>query len=215
MAGEMAGWRRERRQLPEHLIAAAAANPGGSVAEIDGSVVSDPNGYVPAEAIIGCYLVGPDGRATGEYVRNPSFGPVLDDFSRLDSPDRWLGWLPEPAGQAVRAQLQDMLAGQVPGSVLNWVKVVDEPAFLTVGVRTDSDPGVLTVRRAAIAVPFALGVRKPDGPPDILTGVLTWAAVGLERPGARQDRVWLDFGMTRERAEQLLQQRVHEVSGNG
>lgn len=214
MAREMAGWRRERRRLPEHLIAAAAANPGGSVAEIDGSVVSDPDGYVPAEAIIGCFVIGPDGRATGEYVHNPSFGPVRDDFARLESPDRWLGWLPEPAGQAIRAELQDMLAGQVPGSVLDWVKVVDEPAFLTVGVRTGSDRGVLTVRRAAIAVPFALSVRKPAGRPNILTGVLTWAAIGLDSPGARQDRVWIDFGMTRERAEQLLQQRVHEVSEN-
>jgi len=212
MAGEMAGWRRERRQLPEHLIAEAAVNLGGSVAEIDGSVVSDPDGYVPAEAIIGCYLVGPDGRATGEYVHNPRFGPVRDDWARLESPDRWLGWLPEPAGQAVRAQLQDMLAGQVPGSVLEWVKVIDEPAFLTVGVRSASDPGVLTVRRAAVAVPFALGVRKPATRPDILTGVLTWAAAGLDVPGTRRDRAWLDFGMTRERAEELLQQRIHEVS---
>ena len=87
----MAGWRRERRQLPEHLIAEAAANPGGSVAEIDGSVVSDPDGYVPAEAIIGCYLVGPGGRATGEYVHNPSFGPVRDD---------WPGWNRRIAGWA-------------------------------------------------------------------------------------------------------------------
>jgi hypothetical protein len=213
MAGEMAGWRRERRQLPGHLIEEAAANPGGSVAEIDGSVVSDPDGYVPAEAIIGCYLVAPDGRATGEYVHNPGFGHVRDDFARLESPDRWLGWLPEPAGQAVRAQLQDMLAAQVPGSVLDWVKVIDEPAFLTVGVRSASDPGLLTVRRAAVAVPFALGVRKPARRPDILTGVLSWAAAGLDMPGTRRDRVWLDFGMTRERAEELLQQRVHEVPG--
>jgi hypothetical protein len=92
----MAGWRRERRRLPEHLIAAAAANPGGSVAEIDRSVVSDPDGYVPAEVIIGFYLIGPDGRATGEFVHNLSFGPVRDDFARLESPDRWL---PEPAGR--------------------------------------------------------------------------------------------------------------------
>jgi hypothetical protein len=163
---------------------------------------------------MGAYVVGPDGRATGEYVHNPNFGPVRDDFARLESPDRWLGWLPGPAGRAVRAQLQDLLAGQVPGSVVDWVKVTDEPAFLTVGVKADNDPGVLTVRRAAVAVPFALGVRKPPGRPEILTGVLTWAAVGLDRPRARQDRVWLDFAMTRERAEQLLQQRVHEASGN-
>src|SRR5260370_1251691 len=116
----MAGWRRERRRLPEHLVGEAAANPGGSVAEIGGTGVSDPDGYVPAEAIIGCYLVGADGGDTGEYVHNPKFGPVQDDWARLASPDRWLGWLPEPAGQAIRVQLQAMLAGQVPGSVVDW-----------------------------------------------------------------------------------------------
>lgn len=50
--------------------------------------------------------------------------PVRDDWARLESPDHWLGWLPEPAGQAIRAQLPNKLAGQVPGSVLEWVKVI-------------------------------------------------------------------------------------------
>jgi hypothetical protein len=76
---------RERRKLPDQLVSEAAAHPGGSVAEIDGSIVSDPNGYVPAEAIIGCFLVGADGRATGEYARNPGHGPVRDDFTRLEA----------------------------------------------------------------------------------------------------------------------------------
>ncbi len=211
MAGELPDWRRERRQLPAHLIAEAAANPGGSVAEIDGSLVSDPDGYVPFEAIIGIFPVGPDGRATGEYLRNPRHGAVRDDFTRLESPDHWLGWLPGAPGSAVRAQLEDILAGQVPGSVVDWVKVVDEPAFLTTGVRPHGDPEQLTVRRAALAVPFTLGVRPPAGRPEIITGVITWAAVGLDIPGSRRDRVWLDFGMSRERAEELLQQRVYEA----
>jgi len=60
-------------------------------------------------------------------------------------------------------------------------------------------------------VPFALGVRPPAGPLEILTGVLTWAAAGLDIPGSRRDRVWLDFGMPRTQAEELLQQRIHEV----
>ena len=50
MSGELPDWRRERRQLPAHLMGEAAANPGGSVAEIDGNVVTDPHGYAPPEA---------------------------------------------------------------------------------------------------------------------------------------------------------------------
>lgn len=204
-------WPREKRQLPPGLTAAAAANPGGSVAEIDGSVVSNPDGYVPPEAIIGAFLVGPDGRATGDYVRNPGHGPVRDDFTKLESPDHWLGWLPDTPGRSVRAALEEILAEQVAGAVVEWVKIVDEPVFLTVGVRSSSDPGRLIVRRAAIAVVFALGVRAPERRLEILTGVFSWAAVGLDRPGGRRDRTWLDLGMSREHAEELLRHRVHEV----
>lgn len=34
-------------------------------------MVSNPDGYVPAEAILGGFAVGPDGQPTGEYARNP------------------------------------------------------------------------------------------------------------------------------------------------
>ncbi len=131
----MPDWPNERKQLPAHLAAEAAANPGGSIAEIDGTIVTNPDGYVPPEAIIGCYVVGPDGRATGEYVRNPGYGPVRDDFTRLEQPDQWLGWLPDTPARAIRSELHDLLASQVTGSVLDWVKITDEPAFLTIGVR--------------------------------------------------------------------------------
>ena len=87
-----------------------------------------------------------------------------------------------------------------------------DPAFLTTGVRSAEDPEHITVRRAAVAVPFALGVRQPAGRPEILTGVLSWAAAGLDVPGSRRDRVWLDFGMSRERAEELLRQRILNVT---
>jgi hypothetical protein len=163
MAGELPDWRHERRRLPAHLMAEAAANPGGSVAEIDGVMVTDPDGYVPLEAIIGFYVIGPDGRATGEYLRNPSYGAVRDDFARLESPGRWLGWLPGEPGAAIRAQLEELLARQVAGSVVEWVKVIDEPAFLATAVRPPAGPGQQIVRRAAVAVPFAPGVRPPAG----------------------------------------------------
>jgi hypothetical protein len=207
----MPDWPREKRQLPSGLTAAAAANPGGSVAEIDGSEVRDPDGYVPPEAIIGFYLVGPDGRATGDYVRNPGHGPVRDDFTKLESPDQWLGWLPDTPGRSVRTALEEILAEQVAGTVVEWVKVVEEPVFLIVGVRSSSAPNQLMVRRAAIAVVFALGVRAPGRKLEILTGAFSWAAVGLDQSDGRRDRTWLDLGMSRARAEELLQHRVHQV----
>jgi hypothetical protein len=181
------------------------------VAEIDGSMVSDPNGYVPAEAIIGCFLVGADGRATGEYARNPGYGPVRDDFTSLETPDHWLGWLPDTPARSVRGQLQELLAGQVEGSLLEWVKIIDDPVFLTVGVRPPTDPQHLIVRRAALAVVFALGARPPQRKLAILTGAFSWAAVGLDEPGRRRDRTWLDLNMSRERAEEQLKHRVYQV----
>jgi hypothetical protein len=213
--GKSFDWPRERRQLPASLAAEAAANPGGSVAEIDGSMVSDPDGYVPVEAIVGIFSVGADGRATGDYFRNPGHGPVRDDVTRLEEPDHWLGWLPDAPGRAVSAQLAATLAGQVEGAALEWLKVVDEPAFLTVGVRSPADPGRLIIRRAALALVLAFGVRSPSRGLEILTSVFSWAAVGLDQPGSRRDRTWLDFGMSRERAEELLKVRLYQVGEAG
>jgi hypothetical protein len=204
-------WRRERRNVPAHLLAEAAAYPGGYVYEIDNEIVTNADGYVPAEAIIGAYEVGPDGRPTGEYLHNPQHGPVHDDFSKLTSPDHWLGWLPGDPDVAVREQLEQMFADQVAGSVLAWVKVIDEPGFLTSVARPDPDSDRLFVRRAAMAVPFGLGVSPPGKRLEILSGVFTWVASGLGPGEARRDRVWLDFGMSREQATELLKQRIFEV----
>ncbi len=211
MTDQMPRWPIEQRTMPPHLAAQAAANPGGWVYEIDGSVVSNPDGYVPAEAIIGGFVVGPDGRPTGDYARNPGHGPVRDDFTRLEASDPWLGWLPDTPAHSVRGRLQAMLAGQVAGSVLDWLKIIDEPVFLTTGVRSPADPKTLIVRRAALAVVFALSVRAPQRKPEILTGALTWAAVGLDDPQLRRDRAWLDVNIAREQAEDLLKHRIYEV----
>jgi hypothetical protein len=204
-------WVRERRELPPQLVAEAAANPGGSVAEIDPALIADPDGYVPPEAIVGVYPVGPDGRATGEFVRNPRYGTVRDDFGALESPDHWLGWLPAEPSSAVRQSIENILTGQVPGSVVEWIKIVAEPAFLTGGTRLPDDPSSVVVSRAGLAAPFAVGVLPPGGRREILTGVFSWVAVGLDEPGARLDRIWFDLGMTRDHAERLLRERVYDV----
>lgn len=89
--------------------------------------------------------------------------------------------------------------------------VVEEPVLLTVGVRSSSDPDWLIVRRAAMAVIFALGVRATGRKLDILTGAFSWAVAGLDRSGGRRDQTWLDLGMSRARAEEQLRQRTHQV----
>lgn len=210
MSGINLQWPRERRELPAALRPEAAAHPGGSVAEIDGSQISDPNGYVPAEAIIGVWPVGSDGQATGEFLRNPAHGPVRDDFARLEAPEHWLGWLPDSPAAAVRASIEDAITDQVPGSAVPWIKVVADPVFLTGGVRLPDDPDRITVRRAGLAVPFALAAVPPGERITVLTGVFTWVAAGLDVEGNRRDRVWFDLGMTREQAEDLLNRRIFE-----
>jgi hypothetical protein len=99
----------------------------------------------------------------------------------------------------------------VPGSVLEWVKIIDEPAFLTTGVRSPTDAETLIVRRAALAVVFALCVRTPEGKAEILTGAFTWAAVRLDDPRLRRDRTWFDVNIDRAQAEELLKRRVYEI----
>jgi hypothetical protein len=206
-------WPLERRDVPPGLAAEAAANPGGVVAAIDRSLIGDPDRYVPPEAIVGVYLVGPDGVPTGEFRRNPGYGTVRDDFTPLESPDHWLGWLPDQPSTSVRDSIAEIIDEQVPGSVLEWVKIVEEPVFLTGGRRLPDDPDNVLVTRAALAAPFALAVQPPAGSREVLTGVFSWVATGLDPAGQRRDRVWFDLGMTREQAGDLLQQRIYQVGG--
>ena len=203
------GHNAERRPLPPQLRAEAAANPGGSVAEIDGRQVSDPNGYVPAEAIIGAWTVDADGQATGWYLRNPNHGTVRDDFSKLTSPDHWLGWLPADPASAVRTQLATALTDQVAGSELQWVKVTEEATFLTGDLPDADDPTKVTVVRAGLAVPFALAVRTTPTQQEILTGSFSWAATGLHQPGHRRDRTWFDVGASSQDAAKMLESRLY------
>lgn len=214
MAEYPTNWQNERRAVPRELAAEAAANPGGTVAEIDGSLISDPNGYVPREAIVGVYVVGPDGVPTGDYLRNPDHGPVQDDFEQLTSSDHWLDWVPGDPSTAVRAEAEAMLSAQAAGARVEWMKIIDEPVFLTSGVKDPNDPSLLTIRRAALAVPFALSVRKSTGHQEILTGALSWVAAGLDQPGRRHDRTWLDLGATRAEAAESLQVRIFEVDAS-
>jgi hypothetical protein len=107
-----------------------------------------------------------------------------------------------------------MLAEQVEGTTGGWMQVIQEPVFLTGGRRDPDDPDMIVVTRAALAVPLAFSAVPPVGETEILTGVLSWAAAGLDLEDGRTDAAWLDLGMGRAQAETLLQQRVYEVGSD-
>ncbi|MER5349411.1 hypothetical protein ABT093_03625 [Kitasatospora sp. NPDC002551] len=201
---------RVRQSPPPELVAEAAANPGGSVAAIDPEYIGDPNGYVPAEAIQGAWVVGPDGKLTGEFRENPNYGPPKDDFAELTGSDHWLDWLGEPA-RAIRDSIAHCLSDQVQGAELEWVKILDEPRYLTGGRRSPGHEDRIIVTRAGLAVSFALSVTAPGHKREILTGVFTWVAARLDQPDGRKDQVWLDLWSDLDRAEAELRERIYLV----
>ena len=214
MLDGLGSWRRVVRTLPadDGLIREAAANPGGSVAVIDSAMVGgNADGYVPGEAIHGCWIVGPDGILTGEYAENPNHGTPTDDFTKLTEMNHFWHWLPDEPATAVRASVANVLTEQVSGAVLEWFKVTGTPETITGGRRIPGDENHITVVRAGVAVPFALSVRSPFGRREVLWGVHTWVVSGLDKPGQRKDRVWFDLRATVEWAKEQLARRVYEV----
>ncbi|MFE2583194.1 hypothetical protein [Streptomyces sp. NPDC059378] len=203
-----------RRGIPKEpaLLAAAAENPGGRVAEIDARYLDDPNGYVPPEAIRGAWLVDSNGKLTGEYEENPRHGVPQDDFSKLTDPDHWLGWLGDDPAAAVRMGIEESLRAQVADAVVEWVKILETPRFLT-GMRrhSEDDDQIMLVTRAALAAPFALSVRAAQHGRSILLGVFSWAAVNLAPPGVRRDRRWFDLGAGLDWAGERLEERIYEI----
>ncbi|NUT06391.1 MAG: hypothetical protein HOV76_23205 [Hamadaea sp.] len=196
-----------QRTPPEELIAEAAQNPGGYVYEIDGELISDPDGYIPPEAIRGAWEVGPDGVLTGEYAPNEKHGPPQDDFAYLTEADHWLDWLGDDPASAVRDSVLEVLREQVPEASLRWMKIVAEPRFLTAGRPAPDDPDKLLVTRAALAVSFALGVDSPGERYEILWGVFSAAVVGLDQPVGRS-RIWFDLWTDLDEVEEQLPDRI-------
>ncbi|MCX4672459.1 hypothetical protein OG453_38395 [Streptomyces sp. NBC_01381] len=209
------GSRSRRKGIPSEpaLLAAAAENPGGSVAEIDPAYIDDANGYVPPEAIRGAWLVDGSGKLTGEYQENPRHGVPQDDFSKLTDPDHWLGRLGDDPATAVRKGIEDSLRAQVADAVIEWAKILETPRFLTGGRQHSENEQTMVVTRAALAAPFALSVRTTQHGRSILLGVFSWAAVNLATPEARKDRHWFDLGVGLDWASEQLQGRIYEVDG--
>ncbi|GLW70830.1 hypothetical protein Kpho02_31290 [Kitasatospora phosalacinea] len=141
----------------------------------------------------------------------PQHGPPADDFSRLADPDQWMGWLGDDPARAVRDSLTDCLAQQAPGAVVEWVEVTDRTSNRMSARRDPDDEEMVVITRIGLLVPFALAVTAPGRARETLTGILTWVAAGLDRPGARKDQVWMDLRATMPWAEDELEKRMFLV----
>jgi hypothetical protein len=104
----------------------------GQLAAIDAILIGwDPNGYVPTEAIRGYWLIGPDGKLTGEFAENPRHGMPTDSFSKLTELDHFWDWLPDEPAIAIRESGANLLGEQTEGATLEWMKVTDTPEMAT------------------------------------------------------------------------------------
>ncbi|MFF7645231.1 hypothetical protein ACFZCX_34045 [Streptomyces canus] len=99
------------------------------------------------------------GTLTGEYQENPRHGVPQDDFGKLTDPDHWLGWLGDDLAAAVRQGIEDSLRSQAADAVVEWVKILEAPRFLTGGRRHSEDEQLMVVTRAALAAPCSPGRR--------------------------------------------------------
>ncbi|MGV9411584.1 hypothetical protein ACWDOP_16860 [Nocardia sp. NPDC003693] len=194
------------------LVAAALENPSGVVAAIDREYVDDPDGYVPAEAVKGCWLVDENGALTGEFEENPNHGAPADDFARLASDDTFIGRLGFDPEEMIREQITAMLVEQVPGTIVEWIKVTDDPRQLTAGIHGAENR--FTVTRVGIAIPVAFAAVSPSARREILWGVLTYAQTGMNDPATNRRRMWLDLRETLDWAEEQLQPRLFEEPGS-
>ncbi len=132
---------------------------------------------------------------------------ITDDFSVLLEADHYLDWLGANPAQALRDEIERILRQQVPSAALKWIHLTGEPEFLTGGRALFNDPGKMILTRAALAVSFQMKVDS-DGGEEILKGVFSWAATGLD--AGRDDRVYLDLDTEMAQAAPMLKMRIYE-----
>ncbi|WP_146166665.1 hypothetical protein [Streptosporangium nondiastaticum] len=132
-------------------------------------------------------------------MENPNYGPPKDDVAKLTDSKSWLDSLGEQPAVAVRDSIAGILHEQVPGAVLEWIKILDVPRYLTGGRPQYEDASHMIVTRAGITLSFALSVTSPGrkrsplprrhhlrlAPSESRVGTtcLTETVVTLNRPG--------------------------------
>jgi hypothetical protein len=136
--------------------------------------------------------------------------PVIDDFSKLQQTEHMFKWLADAPFQAIRDQIESILQQQVPDSELKTLRIISEPQWLSGVKKLDANDSKAILVRAATAFEFSLSVET-NGEIVELSGVFSWAAVGLDQPEQRQDRNWFDINGTLETfgTEGELKERVY------
>jgi len=221
---ENANWPQERHAVPDWIRENEPLPSGSFAYMVDQARVPAGASSAPIAAIVGCFLIGADGRATGAFLRNVEYVPDGDDITLLQSPDLHVEWLGGPPGLAVRQTLEELLSGQLPGARVRHVHVVDHPRtrLRTTPVdipakgwplglsRRDKSLQTVMLTDAAVAMAITVWASDPFGRPQLLHGVLTIVHTGLDGDN-RGASAWLEREPTLDDAEKLLQQRIAQV----
>ena len=146
----------------------------------------------------------------GKHSISPSTATPLDDFTRLKETEHMLKWLAEDPYAAIRSSIEDSLKQQVADSRLVSLRVLSEPQWLTGALPSEGDSSKAILVRSGVAFEVAL-TAESRGQSHQLTGVFTWVAVHLDKPGQHKHRVWMDLDGKMEQfgSEGELKTRVY------
>ena len=135
---------------------------------------------------------------------------TMDDFAKLKETEHMLQWFADEPYAAIRSSIEDMLKEQVADSRLTKLSVLSEPQWLTGARPSEADSSKAILIRSGVAFEFGLSVES-QGKAHQLTGVFTWVAVHLDRPGLHKHRVWIDINgtLTAFGSEGELKNRVY------
>src|SRR5204863_8144725 len=123
---------------------------------------------------------------------------AVDDFAKLKETEHMLQWFSDEPYAAIRSSVEDMLKQQVADSRLKELRVLSEPQWLTGALPSDADSSKAILVRSGVAFEFGLTVES-RGQSHQISGVFTWVAVHLDKPGQHKHRVWMDLDGPLER----------------
>lgn len=135
---------------------------------------------------------------------------AMDDFGKLKETEHMLKWFADEPYAAIRSSVEDMLKQQVADSRLTALRVLSKPQWLTGTVPSHGDSSKAILVRSGVAFEFAMTAQS-RGQSHELSGVFTWVAVHLDKPGQHKHRVWIDLDGNLEQfgSEGELKTRVY------
>jgi hypothetical protein len=128
----------------------------------------------------------------GKQAAQPSIATASDDFAKLKETEHMLKWFADEPYAALRSSVEDSLKQQVADSRLTSLRVLSEPQWLTGALPSEGDRSKAILVRSGVAFEVALTVES-RGQSHQISGVFTWVAVHLDKPGQHKQRVWMDI----------------------